>query len=163
MNISATTVGNGEMQALIDAMSQNSTSDGLAFPLTQQQWVVLGSYLQQLSISAGQVLVTLGEQDRSLYLVENGSLSVHSEDTNGRIRMAMVAAGSVVGEGCFFSNLPRCATVQAAGASVLWRLSPTRFSELSNRQPAVATQVVMALAGLMAKRMRSRSRRYAVT
>ena len=45
---------------------------------------------------------------------------------------------SVVGEGGFFSHRPRSATVQAAAPSRLWALPALRFTELSNRQPAIA-------------------------
>jgi len=55
-----------------------------------------------------------GAKDRTLYLVESGNLTVHFEDSAGYIRQAMVGAGSAVGEGSFFSHLPRSATVQAA-------------------------------------------------
>lgn len=70
--------------------------------------------------------------------IETGSLSVHYEDDAGRVRLAILGAGSAVGEGGFFSHLPRSATVQAVSACKLWRLTPMKFAELSNRQPVIA-------------------------
>ena len=101
--------------------------------------------------------------DRTLFLVERGTLSVHLEDDKGRLRLAMVGAGSVVGEGAFFSHQPRSATVQANNACQLWALHPLRFVELANRQPALALALSLALGSVMARRMRQRRRRVAST
>ena len=105
----------------------------------------------------------LGELDRTLYFVESGTLSVHCEDAKSRIRLALVGAGSVVGEGGFFSHLARRATVQASGACVLWRLNPLRFGELVNRQPAIAVEMLLALGMVQGRRLRDRGRRIAAT
>jgi CRP/FNR family cyclic AMP-dependent transcriptional regulator len=100
---------------------------------------------------------------RTLYLIESGSLSVHYEDDKGRVRIAVVEAGSAVGEGAFFSRLPRNATVQAATASKIWCMTPIRFTELTNRQPGVALEIAMGLGSLVSRRLMNRPRRVAVT
>jgi CRP/FNR family transcriptional regulator, cyclic AMP receptor protein len=68
-----------------------------------------------------------------------------------------------VGEGAFFTRMPRTATVQAAGPSKLWSLSPIRFTELTNRQPQLAVEVVLALGSLVSRRLANRPKRVAVT
>jgi CRP/FNR family transcriptional regulator, cyclic AMP receptor protein len=68
-----------------------------------------------------------------------------------------------VGEGAFFTRLPRSATVQAASPSKVWSLTPIRFSELSNRQPALALEVAMALGSLVSRRLANKPKRIAVT
>lgn len=163
MNSSIATADQFDVRALAQAMAQDAVVDGLNFGLSPAHWDILASYMQPLAVPPGQVLIVQGELDRTLYLVESGTLSVHCEDEKSRIRLAMVGAGSVVGESSFFSHLPRSATVQAAGPSVVWRLNPVRFGELSNRQPAMALQLTMALAGVLAKRLRDRPRRIAAT
>jgi CRP/FNR family cyclic AMP-dependent transcriptional regulator len=90
-------------------------------------------------------------------------LSVHYEDSKGRVRLAMVGPGSAVGEGAFFSRQPRTATVQAAGNCKLWCLTPVRFTELCNRHPAVALKIAMALGALVSRRLMNKSRRVAIT
>ena len=146
-----------------NAIAQASAEDSLTNPLNTEQWDALSSYLQPYSLAAGQLLFNQGAADRTLYLVESGSLSVHFEDEKSRVRMAIVPAGSVVGEGAFFSLRPRSATVQAATACKLWALTALRFTELSNRQPAIALSLVMAVGGVMAKRLANRRRRVAAT
>src|SRR5665647_1275112 len=100
-------------------------------------------------------------QDRTVYLVESGGLSVHYEDDKGRVRMAIVGPGSAVGEGAFFTRLPRNATVQAAGPSKIWCLTPIRFTELSNRQPNLALEIAMALGSLVSRRLVNKPKRVA--
>ena len=152
-----------EVQGLIDAIAQNRGEDGLILVLSPSQWETLANYMQPVSMAAGQILFKQGAADRTLYLVESGTLSVHFEDRQGRIRLAMVGAGSAVGEGGFFSHLPRSATVQVGSACRLWSLSPMRFSELGNRKPEIALQLAMAAGAVVAKRLINSKFRAAVT
>ena len=104
-----------------------------------------------------------GTTDRTVYFIETGTLSVHYEDEKARVRMAMVGPGTVVGEGAFFAHQQRSATVQAASACKVWALSAQRFSELAHRHPAIALELVLAMGGVMAKRLYNRPSRVAVT
>jgi CRP-like cAMP-binding protein len=88
---------------------------------------------------------------------------VNYEDEKKRLRLATGEAGSAVGEGAFFTRLPRNATVQAASASKIWSLSPIRFTELSNRQPQMALEMSLALGSLVSRRLGNRPKRVAVT
>jgi CRP/FNR family transcriptional regulator, cyclic AMP receptor protein len=152
-----------DVKGLVEALSQNTSDDALSRAVTPQQWETLGTYLQPFLVVESQVLITQGSQDRTVYFIETGSLSVHYEDDAGRVRLAIVGAGSAVGEGGFFSHLPRSASVQSVGASKLWRLTPIKFAELSNRQPSVALALVMGLGGLVSRRMLDQRKRIAVT
>lgn len=152
-----------DLQGLIRAIDQAQTEDSLTNPLTSAQWEVVSAYLQPCILEAGRVLFAKGISDRTLYWVESGTLSVHYEDEKSRVRMAMVGAGSVVGEGAFFSRSPRSATVQAATPCRLWALTALRFGELTNRQPAIALGLSMAAGEVLAKRLGNRRRRVAST
>ena len=163
MNAAIPTPTRLDLQGLVNAISQASAEDSLTNPLKSEQWEVLSPYLQPHSLAAGQLLFSQGAADRTLYLVESGSLSVHFEDEKSRVRMAIVPAGSVGGEGAFVALRPRSATVQAATACKRWALTALRFTELSNRQPAIALSLVMAVGGVMAKRLANRRRRVAAT
>ena len=162
MNVS-TTATKVDLKGLLDAIAQATADDSMTNPLNPEQWEVLSSYLLPVVLPAGQVLFSQGATDRTLYLVESGSLSVHYQDEKERLRLAIVGPGSVVGEGAFFSHRTRSATVQAGAPCKLWSLTAIRFSELSNRQPAIALSLVMAVGGVMAKRLANRRRRVAAT
>lgn len=157
------TAAGGSIDGLVAAVRQASEEDGLDAALTAAQWALVGPYLQVLELGAGEVLFDQGSSDRSLYLVESGSLSVHYQDMKQRVRLAIVGSGSVVGEGAFFSHRSRSATVQANGTCRLWGLTPLRFAELSNRQPGAALALVMAVGAVLAKRLANRRLRVAAT
>lgn len=152
-----------DLQGLVSAIAQASAEDSLSNPLSAAQWEALSAYLQPCILAAGQVLFAQGANDRTLYLIESGSLSVHYEDEKARLRLAIVASGSVVGEGAFFSHRPRSACVQAAAPCKLWGLTALRFTELGNRHPAIALALAMAAGAVLAKRLRNRRRRVAAT
>ena len=152
-----------DLQGLIRAIDQAQAEYSMTNPLTPAQWDVLAAYLQPCTLESGRVLFAQGTSDRTLYWIESGTLSVHYEDEKSRLRMAMVGAGSVVGEGAFFSRRPRSATVQAAAPCRLWALTALRFNELGNRQPAIALGVCMAVGEVLAKRLGNRRRRVAAT
>ena len=129
-----------DIQGLIDALVLNKAPDGLTMHLPPAQWDAL-----------------------ALYFVASGSLSVHFEDAESRIRLAIVGAGSVVGEGGFFTANPRSATVQASSTCTLWSLSSMRFTEMTHRKPELALAVAMGAGTVLAKRLMHSRFRVAVT
>lgn len=152
-----------DIRRMVAACLQNSKETVLGQHINPLQWEQLASYLHPTTVAPSQVLVSQGATDRTVYFIESGSLSVHYEDTAGRVRLAIVDAGSAVGEGSFFSHLPRNATVQAVGACRVWALTPMRFAELSHRQPGAALAVTQALGALVSMRMLDRRKRVSVT
>lgn len=164
INAQATTSSAGKLpiDALVAAIADCPAQDALRCQLTALQWATLADYLQALDVPEGRVLIERGAPDRAVYFIESGSLSVHYQDSLGRVRMAIVSAGSVVGEGSFFSHLPRAATVQASGQAKLWFLSPLRFLELANRHSPIALELSLGLGSVMARRLYNRAKRVAV-
>lgn len=152
-----------DVQGLVQAVAHNHSNDSFKPNLTALQWELLGSYMQPFALMQGQVLIEQNALDRTLYLIESGSLTVHYEDSQSRVRLAIVGPGSGVGEGAFFTRLPRNATAQAASDSKLWCLTPIRFTELSNRHPNVALEIAMALGSLVSRRLVNKPKRVAVT
>jgi CRP/FNR family transcriptional regulator, cyclic AMP receptor protein len=152
-----------DIMDLAQAMRASSSLDAVPLNLPDAQWTALGDYLQPVSLRQGQTLIEQGVKDRTVYFVESGSLTVHYEDHKERMRIALVGAGSLLGEGAFFSHLPRSASVMAGNHSRLWCLTPLRFRELSQRHPAIALDLCVAMSAVMARRMYHRPKRVAVT
>ena len=153
-----------EVHGLVRAIAQHAASRDAFMPnLTTAQWDTLSSYLQPFSVQNKQVLIQQGAQDRTVYMLESGSLTVHYEDSKGRLRLAVVGPGSAVGEGAFFTREPRTATVQAASECKIWSLTAIRFTGLSNRQPPIALEIAMALGSLVSRRLVNKPKRTAVT
>lgn len=151
------------IQDLVQVIARNNGYDTINVNLSPAQWELAATYMQPFTLAAGQVLIDQGSPDRTLYFVESGSLSVHVEDEDGNMKLALINPGSVVGEGAFFSRLPRTASVVATGPSKLWSLTPIRFTELANRQPAVALEFALGLGAVIAKRLANKPKRVAVT
>lgn len=152
-----------DISALAQAMADSNASDALQCKFAPPQLDLLAAYLQPEELSSGQVLMAQGTIDRTLFFIESGTLAVHYEDEKARVRMAMVGPGTVLGEGAFFAHQARNATVQASSACKLWSLSMQRYTELAHRHPAIALELVMAMGGVMAKRLYNRPKRVAVT
>jgi CRP/FNR family transcriptional regulator, cyclic AMP receptor protein len=151
------------IQDLCRAIAQNTGYDAFTPALNAQQWETLAGYLQMMDLPAGHVLVEQGAHDRTVFMIESGTLSVHLIGDKGQMRLAILNPGAVVGEGAFFSRAPRSANVVATGAARVWRLNPVRFSELSNRQPGLALELVLAFGSVIARRMVHKPKRVAVT
>ena len=96
-----------DLTGLLSAIAQADADDSMSNPLTPAQWDTVSAYLQPYAVPVGHVLFSQGATDRTLYLVESGSLSVHYQDEKERLRLAIVGPGSVVGEGAFFSMRPQ--------------------------------------------------------
>ena len=152
-----------DTQGLAQAMAHCQALDAVPLNLSAAQWRVLADYLQPTTLRQGQALIEQGVKDRTVYFVESGSLTVHYEDAKERVRIAVVGAGSLLGEGAFFSHLPRSATVHAGSDCKLWSLTPLRYRELGTRHPDVALDLTLAMSAVLARRMYSRPRRVAVT
>jgi CRP-like cAMP-binding protein len=148
---------------LARAMQMSNALDAVPMNLTDAKWRELAEYLQLVTLQEGQVLIEQGVKDRSVYFVESGSLTVHYQDSRERVRIAMVGAGSLLGEGAFFSHLPRSATVNAGGDVRLWCLTALRFRELSTRHPDIALELTVSMAAVLARRMYNKPKRVAVT
>ncbi len=151
------------IQALCRAVTHNTSYDAFAPALNAQQWDLLGEYMQGFDLPAGHVLISQGAQDRTLFFIESGTLSVHLAGGKGQMQLRHPESGGGGRRRLFFSRLPRSANVVAIGAARVWRLTPVRFAEMSNRQPNLALEIVIALGGVIAKRMVDRLKRVAVT
>lgn len=148
---------------LVQVVESGNAYDHLQLSMSKAQWMELGQVLQPLDLQVGHILIERGATDRVLYFVESGALSVHLEDASGRMRLAVLNPGTVVGEGGFLAAQPRSATVIATAPGRVWCLSPQRFEGLAQRHPHVAMQLALALGSVTVRRLNHPSRRLAIT
>ncbi len=151
-----------DVTALIAAVARNTEAGGLRKFLQLHRWKVLADYIHPVTHKRGELVIGQGELDRKLYFVESGDLKVDMHTEKGIIHLAIVGPGSVVGEGSFFSHLPRIAAVSAYSDCKIWILTPEEFERLSHTNANVALAVSMALGTLMATRMLDMSKRITV-
>jgi len=145
-----------DIQELFDAVHSLNAADAFKPRLSLAQWRAFQPYLTRHEIRAGDLLVKQGDHDRTMYLLERGTLQVFVADAKpGVSRLSLLRAGSVVGEAGLFSDQPRMANVEAMTACVVWALRGPRLEELIARNPALALELVCAAASVMGVRMRA--------
>jgi len=155
--------GPADLSLLLAAIRANALDDTLARFVPEQAWPIISIYLYGESLERGHILTAKGALDRTVFFVESGLLRVHYGTKDGQYVIGEVRPGSVVGEGAFFSQLERNATVQAKEPCKVWSLTPAAFSKLSKEHPTVALALAMALGATVSMRMLDITKRVAVT
>jgi CRP/FNR family transcriptional regulator, cyclic AMP receptor protein len=143
------------IHALYDALYAHNAPDAFKPRLGAEQWSILQSYLARQEVRRGSTLLKQGDHDRTMYLLESGSLQVYVDKPRPGQRLSILHSGAVVGEAGLFSQQPRMANVEAMSDCVVWALHGPRFEELAARSPGLALEVVRAAAALMGVRMRA--------
>ena len=101
----------------------------------------------------GATIFKNGQLSRDLHLITQGRADVMI--AAGKIRVASVCAGSILGEMGFLDGSPRAATVVATEVISSQVLSRERFETLSMLRPDITQKVLQNLCAEMAKRLRS--------
>ncbi|MBL0092509.1 MAG: cyclic nucleotide-binding domain-containing protein [Piscinibacter sp.] len=145
-----------DIAPLVQAMQTLNAEDAFRAWLMLDQWRVIAPYLTRHEIRAGDLLIKQGDADRSMYFLAQGSLQVFvTGGVPGSSRIAILRAGSVVGEPGLFNDGPRMANVEAMTACEVWALRGPRLEELSQRSPALVLEILRAAGNVMAVRMRA--------
>jgi len=145
-----------EFDGLVQAIQTLNAEDAFRPRLSGEHWRTVAPFFTRHEIRAGDLLFKQGEQDRTMYLLGQGSMQVFvSGGTPGAHRIAILRPGSIVGESGLFSDGPRMANVEAVTPCIVWALRGPRLEELAQRLPALALELVRAAAGVMAVRVRA--------
>lgn len=152
-----------DLSGLVAAISRHKDDGALGRLMEPHHWSVLGDYLHPSVLQRGHLLISQGALDRKLYFLEAGSLKVDLKTEAGLVQLAILAPGTVVGEGSFFSHLARNSSVSAYSECTVWELTPADFSILSKQHPTIALALSMALGAILATRTLDLSKRIAVT
>jgi CRP/FNR family transcriptional regulator, cyclic AMP receptor protein len=138
------------VRQLVDAIGALDATDALQCKLSHDEWKQLAPYLGVRFLRDGDPLMREGDADRELFILAEGELQVA---TQGHV-IATLQPGTVVGEGTFFSGMPRSATVVPSGPGVAWGLHWDRFELMAQKHPRLACDLMKGLAAVLAIRMR---------
>ena len=145
-----------EINELVQAVQSLNAEDAFRARLNLEQWRTIAPYLTRHDIRSGDLLIKQGDADRSMYFLAQGSLQVFvTGGPPGSNRIAILRAGSVVGEPGLFGETARMANVEAMTACVVWALRGPRLEELAQRSPALALELLRTAGSVMATRMRA--------
>jgi CRP/FNR family cyclic AMP-dependent transcriptional regulator len=123
---------------------------------SDEDWATILAHGEVRTIAAGETLVAIGDVDRSLYVVIDGTLeAVVAEGRRGRDqRISVMEAGTVVGEIGFLDGRPRSAAVRAVTDATLLRLTLDQFEALAGKQPAIGRSILFDIGRVLASRLR---------
>jgi CRP-like cAMP-binding protein len=119
-------------------------------------WQQLFKFTTTRRIAAGDALIRRGEPGRTLYFVLRGELEViaHSGDELSMGRVAVVGAGSVLGEQAFFDGGPRSAGAWAVDDCDVAAMTPDQYAAFEESSPALARDLLFGLGRILALRLR---------
>ncbi len=104
---------------------------------------LIGSFDSML-IAKGERLIEEGDDSRSVYFVNSGTMDVIRSDSAGnRSTVARLSAGELVGTGAFVTGSPRNATVVATSPCHVQRFGRDRFDRLERQSVRLFNETIL--------------------
>jgi cGMP-dependent protein kinase 2 len=103
--------------------------------LTRGDVAELVELSQLRTVPAGEAVMSEGDEDKDIYVIRRGSMTVEKSIGGRSVFLSYVPAGSYVGEMALIDGQPRSATVKAAIRSEVIRLPGDAFARLLARKP----------------------------
>lgn len=110
-------------------------------------------------ISEGDFLIHAGDNDSTLFAIEDGHLDIIGADDGQEIVLATVGAGDVIGEVSFIDDSPRTVSVQAGEATTVRAWDKRTLSEALAFDPQLLAKFSVAMSELLVERLRDVARR----
>jgi CRP-like cAMP-binding protein len=114
--------------------------------LTEDEARILAEKLGERHLKEGELLVSEGAADQTLFILVAGKLTVHSADADGKESLVYtMKEGECAGTRAFVDRTPRKATLRAVGNATVYTLTPEDFESLLEAHPRLAFKVMRAL------------------
>lgn len=120
-----------------------------------EEWAKLLKHTQTQLYDAGQMVIKTGAKEQSMFIVSFGMLEVLMKQGGQMRRIALIQAGSVVGEQSFLDGRPRSADIRAATDCQILQLSRDSFEIFAAREPTLARAFLFDLGRILSLRLRS--------
>jgi len=88
-------------------------------------------------------------------VVLSGQVAVQRQTEGGIVTIALLGAGSVIGEMGLLDEKEASASIQVAQDAVLLRMEEASFEQLLLDEPITGMRLVRALTGVMSRRLRA--------
>jgi sulfate permease, SulP family len=113
-------------------------------------------YLERIEIAPDDKLIEQDTPSDDIYFVEQGRAAVELDaNGHGKLRVATVGRGSIVGEMAFYLGKARSASVVAETPLVAWRFSAANLENLRRASPEAVIAFHRGMAGMLADRLTS--------
>ena len=103
---------------------------------------------------AGEIALTEGGTDTSVYIILEGQAEVAIPRGNGWFNIATLKPGAVFGELSFFDRMPRSARVSATLDCTVLKISEAAFQQLRVQDSGMALAFVLELSRVVSLRLR---------
>lgn len=111
--------------------------------LTRQEVATLREYLQELSLSKGDVIAEIGAVGDALYFVVSGKVGLYREEEGEEIKVASLKEGTLIGEMSFFDRKPRNARMRADSKHTqMLVLTRPMYQRLKIEHPIIAVNLL---------------------
>lgn len=120
---------------------------------TEAQWAALLDHAETVRLGPGDVLCSVHDVERVLYLLGAGELEA-VVGFGPRARRVPVRQGELIGEVGFFDGGARTATVVAVAPSVVHRLSLEDVEVFAARHADLGRSLLLDLGRILAQRLR---------
>jgi CRP-like cAMP-binding protein len=124
---------------------------GLFADVPGRTLAALARRASEVEVDPGTLVIVEGAVEEHLYAVVRGRLRVH----HGPRTVAILGAGSTVGELAALVPEPRAASVTALESTTLLRIDRPLLDELLADRPALASGIIAALVAMIRERARS--------
>ena len=101
---------------------------------------------ERLTFAAGQTLFRQGELGDAAYVILDGSADVVVETPTGARKVATIGKHQIVGEIAVLCDVPRTATIVAAGTLVTLKVSKENFLRMIAEFPQMSIEILRELA-----------------
>lgn len=110
-------------------------------------------------VVSGEYLISAGDNDATVYTVEEGHLHILGVRDGKASTVATVGPGDVLGEVSFVDDSPRTASVKADEDTVVRAWDHKTLSEALAFEPQLLAKFSVALCELLVERLRDTARR----
>jgi len=132
---------------------------GPAAELSEEDRSALSSYGEFHLANHGDVLIPQGESHGRLFFIISGVLHAVRRDADREVLLGAIRRGEWVGEVDLFDPVSAMCSVIVIEQAQYWTITRSDLEEFINNYPQAGVQLVISLASLLSKRLRSVTRR----
>ncbi|MCD6413278.1 MAG: cyclic nucleotide-binding domain-containing protein [Elusimicrobia bacterium] len=108
--------------------------------------------------SDGDIIFEEGGQDRDIYILVSGEVSIAKKISGGSKTVAVLKAGDIFGEMALFENAPRSASATAINECEILKIGGSAFAEFLKAKPDVGFGILMNIIRVSSFRLRNMDR-----
>jgi CRP-like cAMP-binding protein len=127
--------------------------------LSEEDRDALSSYGDFHLASHGDVLIPQGESHGKLFFIISGALHAVRRDADREVLLGAIRRGEWVGEVDLFDPASAMCSVIVIEQTQYWAITRSDLEEFINNYPHAGVQLLISLASLLSKRLRSVTRR----